>query len=60
MSINSRSVNEAARLQSTADPDTIQVNKNIYDIVNKDYNFETKENVYLKNIGTITTYNIKL
>ena len=50
-------VNMAARLQSTADPDTIQISKNLYDIVgNRDLLFDIKENVFLKNIGSATTY----
>jgi class 3 adenylate cyclase len=54
-------VNVANRLQTTTDPDTIQISKNIYEIVEKkdleieDY-FELRENVFLKNIGTINTY----
>lgn len=52
-------VNMAARLQSTADPDTIQISKHLYEVVtedNKDILFDTKENVFLKNIGSVTTY----
>jgi class 3 adenylate cyclase len=58
-------VNVAARLQSTADPDTIQVSRHIYEFAEQyDYNeidiqFILKENVYLKNLGTINTYVIK-
>ena len=50
-------VNMAARLQSTADPDTIQVSKSLFDVVSNTYLiFDTKENVFLKNIGSTTTY----
>ena len=56
-------VNMAARLQSTTDNDTIQLSKELYDII-KDINFNTnisfkiKEGVFLKNIGNVYTYNI--
>ena len=50
-------VNMASRLQSTADPDTIQVSKDLFELVsNTSLIFETKENVFLKNIGSTTTY----
>jgi class 3 adenylate cyclase len=55
-------VNVASRLQSTADPDTIQVSRHIYEIAEQhDFSettiqFTLKENVYLKNLGTINTY----
>lgn len=56
-------VNVASRLQSTADPDTIQMSRHIYDLIQEiDFgtkiDFKLKENVYLKNLGTINTYNI--
>jgi class 3 adenylate cyclase len=56
-------VNMASRLQSTADIDTIQLSKHIYEQledIDFDIKFEiiTKENVFLKNIGSIITYNI--
>jgi class 3 adenylate cyclase len=56
-------VNVASRLQSTADADTIQISENVYEI-SKNIVFDTKldyhkkENVFLKNIGSVTTYNI--
>jgi class 3 adenylate cyclase len=56
-------VNMAARLQSTADIDTIQVSSFIYEEL-KDIDFDIKlninikENVFLKNIGSVTTYNV--
>jgi len=58
-------VNVAARLQSTADPDSIQLSMHMYEISKDidfgfDINYEIKENVFLKNIGSITTYNINL
>jgi class 3 adenylate cyclase len=54
-------VNVASRLQTTADPDTIQISKHIYEIAENtdfgiDIQFELKENVFLKNIGTTNTY----
>jgi len=56
-------VNMASRLQSTADIDTIQLSRHIYEQlqdIDFDIKFEiiTKENVFLKNIGSIITYNI--
>ncbi len=57
-------VNVAARLQSTADPDTIQLSKHIYEQL-EDIEFDVKneitpkENVFLKNMGSVKTYNIK-
>jgi class 3 adenylate cyclase len=56
-------VNMASRLQSTADIDTIQISENIYEYI-KNINFDNniqikkKEKVFLKNIGSVTTYNI--
>lgn len=56
-------VNMASRLQSTADIDTIQLSRHIYEEledIDFDIKFEiiTKENVFLKNIGSVITYNI--
>ena len=57
------SVNMASRLQSTAEIDTIQFSRHIYEQI-EDIDFDTrieiikKENVFLKNMGSITTYNI--
>ena len=56
-------VNSASRLQSTADIDTIQMSRHIYEQIeeiNFDIKFDIikKENVFLKNIGSVTTYNI--
>lgn len=56
-------VNMAARLQSTADIDTIQLSRHIYeelediDFVVK-FEIVSKESVFLKNIGSVKTYNI--
>ena len=52
-------VNIASRLQSTAEIDTIQLSKDIYEQM-EDIKIEVipKENVFLKNLGSITTYNI--
>jgi len=56
-------VNVASRLQSTAEEDTIQISHHIYEQI-EDIDFEInieflkKENVFLKNIGSVTTYNI--
>jgi class 3 adenylate cyclase len=56
-------VNIASRLQSTAEIDTIQLSKDIYEQLEDivfDIRIEVipKENVFLKNLGSITTYNI--
>ena len=56
-------VNVASRLQSTADSDTIQMSRHIYEHVEEidfdnKFKFVIKENVFLKNIGSVTTYNI--
>jgi class 3 adenylate cyclase len=56
-------VNVASRLQSTADIDTIQLSRHIHEQLEEiefDIKFEIikKENVFLKNMGSITTYNI--
>jgi class 3 adenylate cyclase len=56
-------VNMASRLQSTAEIDTIQLSRHIYEQLEEiefDIKFEVilKENVFLKNMGSITTYNI--
>jgi class 3 adenylate cyclase len=56
-------VNVAARLQSTADADTIQISRHIYEKT-EEINFGIKidcvekDNIFLKNIGSVTTYNI--
>jgi class 3 adenylate cyclase len=57
-------VNIAARLQSTAEEDTIQMSKHIYEQLEEiDFGIEIKcvekKNVFLKNIGTIIKHNIK-
>jgi len=56
-------VNVASRLQSTADSDSIQISRHVYEQVieisfDKNIDFIEKNNVFLKNIGTCTTYNI--
>lgn len=54
-------VNVAARLQSTADKDSIQMSHHIYEKVMElgmDFEIIKKDNVFLKNIGSVTTYNI--
>ena len=57
-------VNVASRLQSTAEEDTIQISHHIYEQTEEidfriDIKFTKKENVFLKNIGSVTTYNVK-
>jgi class 3 adenylate cyclase len=56
-------VNMASRLQSTAEIDTIQISSDVYEqleniAIDKKYEFVIKENVFLKNMGSVTTYNI--
>jgi len=56
-------VNVAARLQSTANKDNIQISRHVYEQAKDiDFGFNIeyieKENVFLKNIGSVTTYNI--
>ena len=56
-------VNIASRLQSTAEINTIQISKQVYEEMN-DIDFEDifeierKENVFLKNIGNVCAYTI--
>jgi class 3 adenylate cyclase len=57
-------VNMAARLQTTADVDTIQLSSDIFEeFENINFNVKLnvikKDNVFLKNIGSVTTYNIQ-
>lgn len=57
-------VNVASRLQSTAEPDTIQISRHVYEIAEStdfgiDIRFELKENVFLKNMGSTNTYVIR-
>ena len=55
-------VNIAARLQSTADIDTIQISSSLYEIleeISPDIVFDKRENVFLKHIGSVDTYNYK-
>ena len=56
-------VNVANRLQTTTDPDTIQISRHIYEIAAEtdfgmNIHFKLKENVFLKNIGITNTYTI--
>jgi hypothetical protein len=53
----------ASRLQSTADANTIQFSRHIYEQLDdihfdEDLEIVIKENIFLKNIGSVTTYNI--
>ena len=63
LSVVGNAVNMAARLQSTAEIDTIQISSDVYEQlenidIDKKYEFVIKENVFLKNMGSVTTYNI--
>ena len=52
-------VNIANRIQTTADPDVIQISEQVYNVIKHDEIskiFKLKENVNLKNIGSINTY----
>ena len=52
-------VNVANRLQTSTDPDTIQISSHVYEIVKEklvDISFDEKKNVFLKNLGSRTTY----
>jgi len=57
------SVNVASRLQSTADTDTIQMSRHVYEQAEEidfgiDIEYIINENVFLKNIGSVITYTI--
>jgi class 3 adenylate cyclase len=55
-------VNKTARLQSTAEIDTIQISKEIYNLLDKNhvcFNCSLNKDIYLKNIGTVDTYTIR-
>ena len=57
-------VNIANRLQTSADPDTIQISRHVYELAEThnfgmNIKFELKENIYLKNIGSMNTYVIR-
>ena len=56
-------VNITSRLQATADVDTIQLSRDVYEqLENIEFDIEftiiNKENVFLKNIGSVVTYTI--
>jgi len=56
-------VNVASRLQITADVDSIQFSRHIYEQLeeiefDRPLHIKKKENVFLKNIGSVITYNI--
>jgi class 3 adenylate cyclase len=56
-------VNIAARLQSTADENTIQMSSPVYELAKEidfgmNIEYVEKTNVFLKNIGNVITYNI--
>jgi class 3 adenylate cyclase len=57
-----KNVNLAARLQSTAEPNTIQISESFYNDISK-YDFRScftkNEKVFLKNIGEVVTFSLK-
>ena len=66
MCVVGHTVNMTSRLQSTADVNSIQLSEDVYNIIltNKllgnDNNIVKKDNVFLKNIGYVTTFSINL
>lgn len=65
MCVVGHTVNMTSRLQSTADINSIQLSEDIYNIIVNHKLFENdieiikNENVFLKNIGHVTTFSIK-
>ena len=59
-------VNVAARLQSTADANSIQISTHIYeqlgeiDLTEFSFHIQKNENVFLKNIGSVITYTLRM
>ncbi len=51
-------VNKTARLESTGKNNKIHISEEIYELLKEEkrFSFDTNTNVYLKNIGTFTTY----
>ncbi len=51
-------VNYTSRLQTTSEPNKIQISEEIFKYVkdNPLFSFQKRDNIYLKNIGTKTTY----
>jgi class 3 adenylate cyclase len=54
-------VNMASRLQSTADPNTIQLSRHIHEFIDEidfgmDLHIQEKTMVFLKNVGTVSTF----
>ena len=57
-----KNVNMAARLQTTAEPNTIQISESFYHSISKyDFRsvFEKNNRVFLKNIGDVKTYTLR-
>jgi hypothetical protein len=51
----------ASRLQSTADPNTIQLSRHIHEFIDEidfgmDLHIQEKTMVFLKNVGTVSTF----
>ncbi len=55
-------VNYTSRLQTTSEPNKIQISEEIFEYVkdNPFFSFQKRDNIYLKNIGTKTTYLINI
>jgi class 3 adenylate cyclase len=65
MCVVGHTVNMTSRLQSTADVNSIQFSEDVYNIIMSNNLFDNKieiiknDNVFLKNIGLVTTFSIK-
>jgi class 3 adenylate cyclase len=65
MCVVGHTVNMTSRLQSTADVNSIQFSEDIYNIIlshklfENDIEINKNENIFLKNIGHVTTFSIK-
>ncbi len=49
-------VNTASRMESTSEPDMIQVSQQVYDRLNAGYDLESRGSVRMKGKGDLTTY----
>ena len=49
-------VNTASRMESTSEPDMIQVSQQVYERLNAGYDLESRGTVRMKGKGDLTTY----